>query len=523
MTNRKLNLGRELLASVVVFLVALPLCMGIAIASGVPPALGLITGIIGGIVIGSLAGSPLQVSGPAAGLAVLVWQLVEGWGLAALGVAVLVAGGIQILAGILRIGRWFRAVSPAVIQGMLAGIGVLIFASQFHVMVDDKPAGGGLDNLLTIPGAIVKGLTASGRNHHLAAIIGLLTIGSLLAWNFFKPKKLKAVPGPLVAVVVAAGAAFLAGLPILKVDVPSNSLTAFNFPTSEGFALLWTDGAFVGECLAIALIASAETLLCATAVDRMHSGPRTNYDKELIAQGVGNSIAGIFGALPATGVIVRSSANVDAGATTRYSAIFHGFWLLGLVALAPMVLAVIPMSALAAILVYTGYKLVNPKGAMKLWRTGRDEFAIYLATIAVIVAFDLLTGVLVGIGLSIVKFVWTFSQLEVEVDHEGDQTDIYIKGAATFLRLPALAEALESVEQGSHVHLHIGGLAYVDQACHELLESWEDNHKENGGTVDTDWDGLSDRRGRKQVFTREFKVPANNEFPTSEKSQPTPV
>ena len=195
---------RDVLASVVVFLVALPLCMGIAIASGVPPARGLVTGIIGGIVTGFLAGSPLQVSGPAAGLTVLVYELVTTYGVGWLGVAVMGAGVLQWLAGRLGFGRVFQAVSPAVVKGMLAGIGVLIFGSQFHVLVDDKPRKTGLDNLLSIPEAIAKGVAPSTDTvHHLAAMIGLVALVSIIAWEKFKPKRLDLVPAPLVAVTVA--------------------------------------------------------------------------------------------------------------------------------------------------------------------------------------------------------------------------------------------------------------------------------------------------------------------------------
>src|SRR5262245_16024004 len=182
--GRALAWKDDVLASVVVFLVALPLCMGIAIASGLPPAAGIVTGIIGGLIVGVLSGSPLQVSGPAAGLSVLVWELVREHSPGTLGLIVLLAGAIQLAAGLLQLGQWFRAVSPAVIGGMLAGIGVLIFASQFHVMVDDAPKGGGLENLLAIPEAIWKGVAPpDGSSHHLAASVGLLTIVALVTWK----------------------------------------------------------------------------------------------------------------------------------------------------------------------------------------------------------------------------------------------------------------------------------------------------------------------------------------------------
>jgi len=502
------GIANDLLASVVVFLVALPLCIGIAIASGVPPALGLVTGIVGGIVIGALAGSPLQVSGPAAGLAVLVWDLVESEGLHMLGVVVLAAGVLQMLAGVFRLGRWFRAVSPAVIQGMLSGIGVLIFANQFHVMVDDDPAGNGLENLISIPMAIYKGVNPAvgDRAHHIASGIGLLTIVSLIAWNQFKPKQLRMVPGPLVAVVLATAVAAVFAAPVLYVEVPANLLNSLNIPNPEDFGRL-TEGKILGEAFAFAVIASAETLLCATAVDKLHDGPRTKYDKELLAQGVGNALCGAVGALPATGVIVRSSANVEAGAQTRMSAIIHGLWLLALVAFLPWVLETIPKAALAAILVYTGYKLLNPPAMKRLWETGgRSEIAIYTATLVMIVATDLLTGVIAGFALSIVKLVYTFTHLEIDVTESKEERriDVALHGAATFVRLPDLAQTFEALPRGDwEVHVHIGGVAYVDHAMVEQLQQFEQRYEAQGGVVKIEWDDLDLRSGKKMHLKRQ--------------------
>lgn len=485
------TVGRDLLASVVVFLVALPLCMGIAIASGVPPALGLISGMIGGIVVGSLAGSPLQVSGPAAGLAVLVYQLVQTEGMAALGIVVLGAGLLQLACGALRLGRWFRAVSPAVIQGMLAGIGVLIFASQFHVMVDDSPRSSGILNLISIPEAIVKGvIPQAGTAHHIAAAIGLSTITVIVLWNKFRPTKVKMIPGSLVAVVGATIIAILFAAPIEYVNVPANLTDSFTFPTLATLDLLAKPSIWV-NMFAFGVIASAETLLCATAVDRTHDGPRTNYDKELFAQGVGNSISGLLGALPVTGVIVRSSANVEAGAKTRLSAIVHGFWLLGLIVLLPHVIALVPKAALAAILVYTGVKLVNPKAIAALWRFGRAELVIYLGTVVGIVATDLLTGVGIGLGLALLRVLYTFLRLEIRQERSPGRVDVTLVGSATFVQLPRLAGVIESVEPDSELHLHIAGLAYADHATMELLTDWEKRHP---GRVVIEWDELEAKR-----------------------------
>ncbi|MCL4794614.1 MAG: SulP family inorganic anion transporter [Bryobacteraceae bacterium] len=493
----------DFVASIVVFLVALPLCLGIAIASGVPPALGLVAGIIGGLVVGALAGSPLQVSGPAAGLVVLVWELIQNFGLATLGVVVLCAGLIQVAGGLLGIGRWFRAVSPAVVNGMLAGIGILILASQFHVMVDDSPRASGILNLLSIPEAIYKGIfPVDGSSHHIAAVVGIITIVSLLMWNRYKPERLKLIPGALVGVSIATGIAAVMQLPIRYVDLPEKLWESVEFTPVASFAVL-ANPAVIVAVIGMAFVASAESLLCAVAVDRLHTGPRTNFDRELFAQGVGNTLCGALGALPLTGVIVRSSANLQAGAKTRMSAILHGLWLLILVVTLPFVLERIPIAALAAILVHTGYKLVNVENAKQVKRYGWLPFLIYLVTIAVIVSVDLLTGIMAGIVLSIAKLVFKVTRLWIRVEPgEGNRVDVYIEGAATFLKLPTLAHALERIPNGSDVHLHVQRLLYIDHSCMDLLRSWEKQQAEYGTKLIVEWSELNRRYHAPMSLTR---------------------
>lgn len=450
--------------------------MGVSIASGAPPALGLVTGIVGGIVVGALAGQPLQVSGPAAGLAVLVWQLIQDFGLAGMGFAVFICGIIQLVAGFAGLGRWFRAVAPAVIQGMLGGIGVLIFASQFHVMLDDTPRGRGLQDLLSIPEAIYKGIfPLDGSVHHIAAVIGLLTIASIVTWNRWRPEALKMLPGPLIGVVLATLTSWMLALPIAYVDVPEDLTTSFNWLTADTLPLLSQAGFWV-DTIGLAMIASAETLLCATAVDRLHHRQRTRYNQELRAQGVGNILCGVVGALPLAGVIVRSSANVEAGGQTKWSAILHGAWILILVVALPGVLALIPTASLAAILVYTGWKLLNIPAVRRLASKGRSEVLIWGATVTAIVVTDLLIGVLTGFGLTLLRITITFARLDVNIVQDAKRFDIELYGAATFISLPKLAEALESIPDHSEVHFHLDGLSFVDHACIELIEDWHERH-----------------------------------------------
>lgn len=470
-TELKSVLPRELLASVVVFLVALPLCMGIAIASGMPPAKGLITGIIGGLVVGWLAGSPLQVSGPAAGLAVLVFELVREHGMALLGPILLLAGLLQVLAGRFKLGCWFRVTAPAVVYGMLAGIGVLIVLSQAHVMFDGGPKPSGLDNLVAFPSTLIQAVGPGSGMY--AGMLGLGTILIMWGWDKLRPQSLRFVPGALLGVGIATGVSLLMALEVKRVEVPDNLADAIDWLRPADLMNL-ADPAILIAAIAVAFIASAETLLSAAAVDRMHSGQRSDFDKELSAQGVGNMLCGIVGALPMTGVIVRSSANVQAGAITRMSTIFHGLWLLAFVLLLSSVLQSIPVASLAGVLVYTGLKLVDLKTFRSLGRYGRMPMFTYAATAGAIIFTDLLTGVLVGFGLTLVKLALKASRLKISlVEREADkELELRLVGAATFLKVPALTQVLGTIPAGSTVHVPLSNLSYIDHSCLELLEEW---------------------------------------------------
>ncbi|MFD5830885.1 SulP family inorganic anion transporter, partial [Lentzea sp. NPDC060358] len=432
----------DLGASVVVFLVALPLCVGVAVASGVPAELGIVTGVVGGIVVGLLPGSTMQVSGPAAGLTVLVADAVGRHGIGALGVIVLGAGLLQVVLGLARCGRWFRAISPAVVQGMLAGIGLVLIFGQL------KP-------ILVSP---------------VAMALGLLTVVIVLVWQ---RTPLRVVPGVLVGVVVctAVAAVFAAGVDRISVGTLSADVHLAD--------LSLPDTGVIGTAVVFALVASAESMFSAAAVDRMHDGPRTRYDKELVAQGVGNTICGLLGALPMTAVIVRSSANVAAGARTKAARVLHGVWLLVFVVAAPGLLTLIPVAVLAAVLVHAGWKLLGLGQLLPLWRKDRTEVVVLVLTAGLIVATDLLTGTVVGLLAAVVKTAWDVSRLSVVVTADG----VALRGNATFLRLPRLLEELERVDR-EHVRMDLSEVRHLDQACGQAIDQWVDESRRAGRTVE---------------------------------------
>ncbi len=310
-----------------------------------------------------------------------------------------------------------------------------------------------------------------------------------MLWNVFAPRKLKLLPAPLIGVVVATACAALLQLNVKYVPVPEQLLDAVSWPSVAGLGRL-TEGAIWVAGLSLAFVASAESLLTATAVDAMQRhAPRTRYDRELTAQGVGNVLCGLLGVLPITGVIVRSSANVMAGARTRLSAILHGVWILVFIALLPTVLKLIPVAGLAAVLVYTGIKL---QIARFLWAQDRAEAGIYAATLGTVVMVDLLTGIAVGIGLALARLLYSFSHLDVQLEDNPDTgvTIIHLIGAATFMRLPQLAAVLESVRPAARVDVHFDELSFIDHACLDLLVNWEQQHRAAGGEVVLDWESL---------------------------------
>jgi MFS superfamily sulfate permease-like transporter len=442
------------------------------------------------------------VSGPAAGLAVIVFQLVKDRGIEMLGPILVLAGLLQVIAGSLSLGRWFRAMSPAVVYGMLAGIGVLLASGQFYVMLDEKPHHG-IENLFSIP----ESLFALRTGEHVpAAIVGFLTMAVLILWTKFRPASLGLVPGALIAVMTGTAVAWFFNLQVLHVDVPRNLLDAFRWPTADSFLKL-RQSQLVISAVAMAFVASAETLLSAAAVDRLHNGQRTDFNRELRAQGLGNMLCGFLGAIPMTGVIVRSSANVQAGAKTRRSAILHGVWLLAFVVAFPQVLRLVPTASLGAILVYTGFKLIDWQSVKELLKYGRIPVAIYTLTVVGIVAADLLTGVIIGLLASLMKLIYKISQIKLnfQLDDPNHAAHLDLEGAATFLNIPEISAILEQVPPDTALHIHTAQLMYIDHSCLDLFSNWEQQRASTGNTLVVEWDHLMARFKRQGLPASDLK------------------
>jgi MFS superfamily sulfate permease-like transporter len=354
------------------------------------------------------------------------------------------------------------------------------------VLFDHRPLPSGLQNLAAAPGRMLGLDVGNLQAQEFAFAIGLTTIIAMLAWEKWRPASLRLVPGALVGVIAGTLLAFIPGLEVARVAVPESIAGAIALPEA-GLLSRFVDPTVLTTAFALAFIASAETLLSAAAVDRMHDGVRTNYNKELRAQGIGNLLCGVAGALPMTGVIVRSSANVQAGATTRLSAILHGVWILGLVALLPWLLREIPMAALGAVLVVTGAKLVNVGHAKHLFHHyGVLPAAIWAVTLVLVVAEDLLTGVLVGIALSLLELIPNARALRLKVNEQDDERGrtLALEGAATFVALPKLSDRLDAVPSGAPVRIDLTRCSAFDHTCAELLKDWLQRRRASGGSVE---------------------------------------
>lgn len=487
------NLKKDLPSSIVVFLVALPLCLGIALASGAPLFAGLLTGILGGIVTASVSGSQLSVSGPAAGLTVIVFGAIAKLGsYETFLLAILLAGGLQILLGIIKAGTIASYFPSSVIEGMLAAIGIILILKQIPHAVgydasfegDESFNSGGSENTFS---AIS---TALSRVSYGAVIISSVSLLVLIYWPKFK--KLSALPAPLLVVAIGILFAFLfkgTGFEIKAehlVQIPVvNSFSEFkDLFISPDFSQIANPDVWV-VAGTIAVVASLETLLSVEAVDKIDPYKRVSpTNRELVAQGVGNMTSGLLGGLPMTAVIVRSSANVNSGGKTKVSAIFHGLWLLLSLLLIPGVLNSIPLSCLAAILLMTGYKLAKFDLFKKMWKEGKGQFIPFAATILAVVFTDLLKGV--AIGMMIGVFYILRNNLRnpyfYTIERNGDKKLITIKLAeeVSFLNKAAIQFTLNHLPNETDVVIDGTNSRYIDSDVLEIIHNFKHNAYSKG-------------------------------------------
>lgn len=497
----KQNFFKDALSGLLVFLLALPLSLGIAKASDFPAIFGVITAIVGGVVVSFFSGSLLTIKGPAAGLIVIASGAVTafgggetGWHLA-LG-AIVVAGVIQILFGIFKLGRLADFFPQAAIHGMLAAIGIIIISKQMHTMLGINPSvikgKEPLELLAMIPESIRH------ENAHLAEI-GFACLGLMVLFSIIKHKKIKKVPAPLVVLILAIplgqilhikteGA--ISNFALVKIGNITDNFSAglFNVDFS---GLYKHTGAFIQYVILFALIGSLESLLTAKAIDTLDPYKRkSNFNKDLMAVGIGNSLAGILGGLPMISEVARSSANVANGARTRWANFFHGVFLLVAVFFAVNLIEMIPNAALAAMLIFVGFRLAHPKEFAHVWQIGKGQFIIYVATIIVTLATDLLIGVGTGILLEIIinlslGAAWKdFFKANFHLQRSGEVGYVLnVESSLMFTNILSFKKLLLQIPSGKNVIINMSGATIVDHTALLTLNALVDDYKEQGGNI----------------------------------------
>ncbi|MFE0376628.1 SulP family inorganic anion transporter [Streptomyces inhibens] len=473
---------RDLSASIVVFLLAVPLSLGIALATGAPLQAGLVAAAVGGIVAGLLGGAPLQVSGAATGLLVVTADLVQRYGWRATCAITVLAGVTQLALGALRVARATLAISPAIVHGMLAGIGVTIAIGQLHVVLGGRPGSSALGNAAALPGQLA-------HPHIAALLIGVVTVAVLVGWGRLPGRAgrwARRVPAPLAAVLAATAVGM--GTAVPRVELPSWRMPELPALPDASVPALAT------AVLTVTLVASMESLLSAVAVDRLAAerpdAPRgrAQLNRELAGQGVANAVSGLLGGLPVSGGAIRGSANVRAGAATRRATVLHGVWVLLCAGLLATALELIPLAALAALVMVVGVRMVSFAHIRHVQR--HREFPVYAATLGGVVLLGVLQGVLTGIVIAVFLALRRLTHTRVTVTEEADGHRVRVSGQLTFLAVPRLTRALALVPAHTDVVIELCG-SFMDHAAYEALQSWSATHQAHGG-----WVTLGGRSGR---------------------------
>ncbi|MFB6654356.1 bifunctional SulP family inorganic anion transporter/carbonic anhydrase [Streptomyces microflavus] len=484
--GRRLRIaGADVSASITVFLIAVPMSLGLALAVGAPLEAGLVAAAMGGIVAGLLGGTPLQVSGPSAGLTVVTAELIQVYGWRTTCAITVGAGLLQILLGTLRAARNALAVSPAIVHGTLAGIGVAIALAQLHIMLGGSPQSSVVANALALPEQLARISPA-------APLIGTLTIAVLLLWPRLPGRvgrTVRRIPAALASVVIATSVAAVATPGLARVDLPSwRSHALPELPQGPVLAL-------ATAVFTVLLVASLESLLAAVAVDKLaadragEQAPltspapprRSDLDRELRGQGIANTLAGLLGGLPVAGGVVRGSANVRAGATGRASTVLHGVWVLLAAGLLITVFEWIPLAALAALVMVVGVQMVSFAHIRNVHR--HREFPVYAATVAGVVAFGALAGVAVGVGVAVIVSLHRLGRTKITSTEQDGRHVVTVHGQLTFLAVPRLTRALGQLPPGVDATVELDGF-FMDHAAYEAIQAWRGAQLAQGGRVD---------------------------------------
>ncbi|MFD9163363.1 SulP family inorganic anion transporter [Streptomyces sp. NPDC059558] len=474
------DLPADLSASIAVFLIALPLSLGIALATGAPLQAGLVAAAVGGIVAGRLGGAPLQVSGPAAGLTVVTAELIQRYGWRTTCAITVLAGACQLGLAALRTARSALMVSPAIVHGLLAGIGVTIALAQLHIVLGGNPQSSSIDNVL--------GLPAQLADLHPAALgVSTLTLAVLLAWPWLPGRAgraLRKAPAALAAVAAATAAASLSGLALPRVDLPSwRSHALPELPTGPVLGIL-------AAVLTIALVGSVQSLLSAVATDKLIASerrtdnrpPRADLNRELWGQGAANIVSGALGGLPVAGVAVRSVANVKSGAVSRRSTMLHGLWVVLAAGLLVPVLDLIPLAALAALVMAVGVQMVSITHMRTVTR--HREIVVYGTTIVAVVLGGVLEGVAIGIAVAVALALHRLARTRITAEREDNGVHrVWARGQLTFLAVPRLSRVLNQIPHDAHAVIELDG-SFMDHAAYETLHDWQESHLAHGGTLE---------------------------------------
>ena len=463
----------DLSASMTVFLIAVPLSLGIALATGAPLQSGLVSAAVGGIVAGLLGGAPLQVSGAATSLVVVTANLVERYGWRATCAITVLAGLAQLLLGALRVARAALALSPAVVHGLLAGIGTVIAVGQLHVVLGGSPQISAVDNIAALPRQLAG-------SHPLTPVIGALTVGVLFGWPRLRGRAavLRAIPAPLAAVALATAASV--GQSVPRVTLPDWAAPVL--PAAPDGPVL----AVAAAVLTVTLVAGMESLLSAVAVDALQirrpgpQAPPARLDRELLGQGASNVVSGLLGGLPIAGGAMRGSANVAAGARTRRATVLHGVWVLLCAGLAAGALRTIPLASLAALVMVVGVRMVSFAHIRHIQR--HREFPVYAVTLGGVVLFGVLQGVVAGVAVAAFLALRGLTRTRVTVSEEAGCHRVRVSGQLTFLAVPRLTRSFAEVPPGANVVVELDG-SFMDHAAYEAIDSWCARHRSRGGVA----------------------------------------